>query len=53
MAKSGKKKTRYSTKGIGKYRVVMTDRVRLLLIACFVFGFLAIAFILVQLSTSP
>jgi hypothetical protein len=43
MAKSGKKKTRYSTKGIGKYRVVMTDRIRLLLIACFLLGFLGIA----------
>jgi phage shock protein PspC (stress-responsive transcriptional regulator) len=52
MAKSSKKKKKYSTKGIGKYRVVMTDRVRLLLIACFVFGFLVIG-VIALISAQP
>ncbi|MGA9139996.1 MAG: hypothetical protein WBZ29_07225 [Methanocella sp.] len=52
MAKSSKKKTAYKTKRIGKYRVVMTDRVKLLLIASFMFGFLVICFIFIQLALS-
>ncbi len=53
MAKSSKKKKKYSTKGIGKYRVEMTDRVRLLLIACFVIGFVIFGYIALKLSMSP
>lgn len=53
MAKSSKKKKTYSTKGIGKYRIVMTDRVRILLIACFVCSFLVFGAIAVWLALSP
>ncbi len=50
MAKGSKKKKKYSTKGIGKYRVVMTDQVRLLLLACFAFGFLVFGYIALRMS---
>ncbi|MCM1566354.1 MAG: hypothetical protein NC238_10475 [Dehalobacter sp.] len=53
MAKSSKKRQKYSTKGIGRFQVVMTDRIRLLLVACFVCSFLVFGIITLWLALSP
>jgi hypothetical protein len=45
MAKGGSKKKKNSTKGIGRFRVEMTNGVRLLLIACFILGFAVVGFV--------
>jgi len=46
MAKGRSKKKKYGTKGIGRYRIEMTDGVRLLLTGCFILGFLAIVLVI-------
>ncbi len=47
MAKSEKKKARPKK---NKFGIVMTDRIRLFLIACFLVGFAVVAFIVLRTS---
>jgi hypothetical protein len=52
MAKSNRKKKKTSTKGVGRFQVVMTDRIRLLLLACFVCSFLVVGAIILWMAWS-